>query len=191
MTTAVLATTSLEEFYYLDTFVHSELRHEFVDGVMLAMTGGSEKHAQLAGRLVRQFNLSMGTSPCEVLSSDLKIRPLKYQRVFYPDVVVVCGRMERDDTSDRWLGGVTNPVVIVEVLSPSTHRYDLETKLPAYKSIGSLKSILYVHQQEKAVEVWTRLPSGEWAWYEHGSGSFEVLGLPGVVLDVDGLYAGI
>ncbi len=188
MTQAVLSTIPIEEFYYVDTLVHSDLKHEFVDGVMLAMTGGSPLHSQLAGDIIGQLHSQLRGKSCKVHSADLRVRALAFQRVFYPDVVIECGTPVYDK-EDRQGMSLTNPLVVVEVLSPSTSRYDYQTKLPAYQSIDSLRSIIYVHQSRRAVEMWVSLPSKRWEWAAHESGAFEVIGLSGVVLDVDALYA--
>ena len=188
MTQPVLSTIDIEEFYYVDTLVHSDLRHEYVDGVMLAMTGGSPLHSQLAGEIIVQLGVQLRDRPCKVHSADLRVRAKAFHRVFYPDVVIECGT-PNFDRDDRHGQSLTNPLVIVEVLSPSTSRYDFETKLPAYKSIDSLRSIFYVHQSRRLVECWVSLPSRSWEWVSHSSGSFEVIGLSNVVFDVDGLYS--
>jgi Uma2 family endonuclease len=185
-----LATISLDEYFYFDTFVHSgDVRHEYVDGVVVAMTGGTIAHAQLMSSVARQLMLQLKV-PCRVFVAELRVKAESHSRVFYPDVSVICGPVETTHV-DRHGETVTNPRVIIEVLSKSTSDYDVKTKLPVYQSIESLRSILYVHQTERRVEVWTKLPkSGEWSWYEFSGGSFEMVGIAASI-DVDGLYAGI
>lgn len=189
MTQAVLSTTLIEQFYFIQGQMHTgDLKHEFVDGVMLAMTGGSPEHAHLAGQVIVQFGAQLLHHPCKLYSSDLQVRILKQDRVFCPDVVIQCGTPIYDQV-DRYGRTLVNPLVIVEVLSPSTQRYDRATKLPAYQTIDGLRSVIFVHQERRVVETWVCLPSGKWEWSTHETGAFEIIGLSGVVLDVDGLYA--
>lgn len=188
MTQPVLSNIDIEEYYYVDTQAYSELKHEFVDGVMLAMTGGSPLHALLSGVVFGQLYEQLRTFKCRVYSSDLRVRAPKFNRVFHPDATVVCEKPVYDQV-DRHGETLVNPLLVVEVLSKSTQRYDFETKLPAYQSIDSLRTILYVHQSKRAVEVWVKVPSGKWMLTVFTSGAFEVVGLSGVVLDVDTLYA--
>lgn len=189
MTQPVLRTIPIEEYYYVETLVHSDIRHEFVDGVMVAMTGGSPLHAELAGRVHTIFAVATARRLCKVYPADLRVRSPAYSRVFYPDVTVVCEKAVFDYV-DRFGDTLVNPLVIIEVLSKTTSDYDFETKLPAYQAIKSLRTILYVHQDHHFVEVWTRLPSSHWEHNSFVSGSFEVIGLTGVVFDVDALYQG-
>lgn len=189
MTQAVLSTMLIEEYYFVQGQVHTgDLRHEFVDGVMLAMTRTSPEHAHLAGQVTSQFIVQLRHQPCKVFAEGLQVRIQKMNRVFSPDAVIQCGEPIYDKV-DRFGQTLVNPTVIVEVLSPSTVRYDYETKLPSYQSVEGLRTIIYVHQKRRVVEVWVSLPSGQWEWTAHESGAFEVIGLSGVVFDVDGLYA--
>lgn len=187
MSQPVLTRISIEEYYYVETMVHSEFRHEFVDGVMLAMTGGSRAHAELCEELSRQFVSQLAHHSCKVYAAEFRIRPLTHDKVFYPDITIACRPLKFDKT-DRHGGSLTNPLIIIEVLSPSTMRYDLETKLPAYQSIEGLRTIVYIHQSKQLVETWVNLPSNRWEHVSHESGAFELIGLSGVVLDVDELY---
>jgi Uma2 family endonuclease len=188
MTQAILSTTPIERYYFIQAMIHTgDLRHEFVDGVMLAMTGVSPEHAHLAARVIAQLSPQLIHKPCN-LYSDLQVRVVKESRVFCPVAVLQCGTPFYDHV-DRHGKTLTNPLLVVEVLSSSTQRYDYETKLPSYQSIESLRSIIYVHQQRRVVEVWVKLPSGRWEWNTFESGSFEVIGLSDTVFDVDALYS--
>lgn len=188
MTLPALSTVSIEEYYHFESCVLSEAKHEFFDGLVIAMTGGSPLHARLAGEVAYQFHHCLRASECIVYPSDLRVRAPTLERVVYPDVTVVCGVLKLDPT-DRFGETVTNPTVIVEVMSPTTMKTDMATKLPAYQSIVSLQSILYVHQT-RLVEVWTRMPDREWSWYQFNSGVIDSIGECGAKLDVDMLYDG-
>jgi len=184
-----LSTQSIADYYELEDGTNrGDVRHEYWDGYILAMTGGTPEHAMLAGAITASFNVQLQHSPCRVFSADLKVRSMAHPRIYYPDVVAVCGVLELDAEK----GAVLNAVVAVEVLSRGTLKTDFESKLPVYQSMDRLRSILYVHQNERRIEVWAKLPkSGVWTWHEFTGGSFAVLGLSGVVLDVDGIYQGV
>jgi len=112
---------------YLELEARSELRHEFFDGAVYAMSGGSPDHSRLAANVITLATQLTGKA-CQAFTSDPLVRVLATGLATHPDVSVVCGSLERDP-EDR--NPVTNPVLIVEVLSPSTERYDREEKIAA------------------------------------------------------------
>src|SRR5688572_18113199 len=99
---------------YLAQEARSEDRHEYLDGFVRMMAGGSIEHARLAMRVARALGAALGSKPCEVFSSDAKVRIEASNRTTYADVTVVCGRLER---SPRDAEAISNPLVLVEVLS--------------------------------------------------------------------------
>lgn len=148
-------------------------------GRVTCVLGDRRKHArllggQLEGRRYRVFN------------SDLRIRVKATGLATYPDVTVVCGQLELDpdDVSHHT---VTNPKLIVEVLSPSTEDYDRGEKLEHYRKVPSLDVVLLVAQDAPRVEAWTRTAGG-WSKsvYEAGS-TVELASLDGQVA-VDAIY---
>src|SRR5579884_1204814 len=145
----------------------ANVRHEFLDGVIYAMAGGSPEHAAIAGNVITVLNVALRGRPCRVHSSDLRVRVLATGLETYPDVTVVCGRAEVD-AEDKNV--VTNPVVVVEVTSPSTEEYDRGEKLEHYKRIASLREVLFVSHGEQALQVVRRMPDGSWTVHEARSG---------------------
>src|SRR5690606_11326444 len=114
---------------YLAMERESGLKHEYLDGVVRAMAGGSVEHSRLASRFVRLLDAALRDRPCEAFSSDGKIRIDASNRSTYPDLSVVCGR-ERSEQDPE---AIANPVVIVEVLSESTEAYDRGEKFRHYR----------------------------------------------------------
>jgi Uma2 family endonuclease len=127
-------------------------RYEFVDGVVRMMTGGSFAHSVIKSNVTNALNAALGEGPCLALVDDLKV--VTETAVMYPDVVVVCRQLAPDD--DR----VTDPAVVVEVLSPTTERHDRIAKWREYQRIGSLRHVVLVAQQERRIEVHARTERG-------------------------------
>lgn len=145
----------LTEEQYLAIERQAETKSEFHDGQMFAMAGGSGSHSHLA---MKACSLLEGRVPpgCTTLNSDMRIRVAATGLNTYPDGSVVCG--EWDPGSDF----VENPVLIVEVLSPSTEAYDRDKKFEAYQMIPSLREYLLIHQDRRRVEHFSKLDDGSW-----------------------------
>ncbi len=144
---------------YLALEAMSPVRHEYLNGQVWAMAGGTPDHAAIAANLVGLLWGALRNQPCRVFSSDLRVRVKETGLATYPDLTVVCGSLETDPDDS---GGNTaiNPTLVVEVLSPSTENYDRGEKLAHYKRIPSLHEILLVAQDERLVERWSKTASG-------------------------------
>jgi Uma2 family endonuclease len=167
---------------YLEALDASQIRLEFVDGLVYAMAGGTPEH----NRIVMQLTLHVGNQlapPCEAYGPDQKIR--SKGAAFFPDLSIVCGEPQLAE-GDR--NAFTNPRVVFEVLSPSTAAADQTTKADRYKALPSLKEYVLVWQTERKVQVHRR--QGEsWTVVDY-SGS-EVLTLTGGIhVAVQSLYPG-
>jgi Uma2 family endonuclease len=138
----------------------SPIKHEFLDGHVWAMAGGSPEHAAVTMNVGALLLAQLRGRPCRVFSSDLRVRCEATGLSTYPDVTVVCGNLELDP-SDPTRHTVTNPRVLVEVLSPSTEHYDRGEKLEHYRQIDSVQEVVLVALDEQAVDVWRR-DQGEW-----------------------------
>jgi Uma2 family endonuclease len=158
-----------------------DLKHEYHDGTERAMSGGTIEHGRLAARLQRLVGRAISGRTCEVYSSDVLIRVTATNRALYPDVSVVCGRLEQDGDA------IINPVVIVEVLSPSSEAYDRGEKFRHYRRVPSLREYVLVSQDQRLVEVWRR--EGEaWAPSEFGPGTVIRLTSIDADISIDELY---
>jgi len=144
---------------YLAADRSAEFRHEYYNGHIYAMSGGSYRHAQIIGNLAGELRTALKTRPCSVVSNDLRLRVSPDGLYTYPDVIVICGDPKfADDQRDTLL----NPALIVEVLSPSTEAYDRGFKSAQYRTIESLEEYALVSQAEPRVEVFRRQPGGHW-----------------------------
>ena len=188
MVPAMVAAPRYRHFTY-DEYVELErdtgLKHEYLDGMVWAMAGGTPRHAMLILNLGSELRVSLKGRPCQPYSSELKVRVRATTLTTYPDVSVICGPIERAP-EDR--NAVMNPTLVAEVLSPSTERWDRHGKLQHYQQIPSLRHVLFVHVDEALVEH-LELRDGQWHTTLHRPGDHVVLAALDVALDVDALYA--
>lgn len=162
------------------------VKHEFLDGHVFAMAGGTLEHSGIAANLVTLLSVQLREQPCRVFNSDLRVRVLSTGLGTYPDASVVCGeaRMDEEDPEGTTL---VNPCFLVEVLSPSTESYDRGDKLLHYKQIPSLEAVLLVAHDEQRLELWRRTSD---RWTLELARAAERLAVPslGVLLDVAEVY---
>lgn len=135
----------------------SEYRSEFVQGEIYAMAGGSSDHSLIEGNLIALVNLALERQPCRVYTSNMRLQIEQANMFTYPDAMIVCGRVEfvrgRNDT-------LTNPLVIFEILSKSTRRYDRGKKFGYYKKIPTLQEYVLVDSERAHVEIFRRTDYG-------------------------------
>lgn len=177
----------LHEYSYADYLAYeqaSNVKHEYLEGEIYARAGGSPEHAQLSVAVAAALRAQLEGRRCRVFSSDLRVRVGATGLTTYPDVTVVCGPLERDEASRET---ILNPVLLVEVLSDGTERYDRGEKFEHYKRIPTLEEYVLVSQKERLVESWS-LVEGDWSRQAAGPGGRLVLGSVGSELVVDELY---
>jgi Uma2 family endonuclease len=163
------------------------VKHEFVAGEIFAMAGGTIEHAALQAAVIAALAAALRGTECRAYSSDLRIRISAVDVGTYADVAVVCDPIVRDAESPTH---VTNPRVIVEVLSPSTEDYDREEKRRYYQTLDSLREYVLVAQDRRRVELWRRDgQSGTWTHSIHDASTKVSLPSIAATLDVDDLYA--
>jgi Uma2 family endonuclease len=144
---------------YLEIERSAAEKHEFVDGTMVAMSGGSPRHAIISGNIFAFLKTRRSRANCVAFNPDLKVCLDRRRMIAYPDVTVVCGEPEfLDGKRDV----VKNPTVVVEVLSPSTEDYDRGKKATFYRLLPSLQEFLLVGQEPVFVEHNRRLGDGTW-----------------------------
>jgi len=162
----------------------SELKHEFDDGEIIAMAGGSRRHNALALRIGAVLDAARKPG-CVAFQSDQRIRVLATGKATYPDVSMVCGPIE-GDPADPEAATLTNPTLIVEVLSPTTEPYDRGSKWQQYQLIPSLQEYVLVSQGEPRIEIYRHLPSGAWEYTDVTTGAVALMG--GAAIDLARLY---
>jgi Uma2 family endonuclease len=146
---------------YLDLEEKAEYKSEYMDGELLAMAGVSPDHDTIAANLVASLHSQVKGTPCRVHTSDMRVAVSPTTAYTYPDVSIACKDVRY---LRRGTGNLLNPVVIFEVLSPSTEIYDRRKKFGKYKEIASLMEYVLVSQDEVLVERFARQPSGDWLY---------------------------
>lgn len=134
---------------YLQYELTSEIRHELVDGYLYAMTGASLRHGEITANLVHALVSHLRGTPCRVYSNNVKLRVA--DDFFYPDVFVSCGPNTSGDQHYR-----IDPVIIFEILSPSTQRYDRGDKWLAYRTLTSLQTYVLIAQDKIRINAFHR-----------------------------------
>lgn len=154
----------ISEEEYLRRERAAEFKSEFVGGESFAMSGGSLRHSGLAMAWGAQLINELRGSKCFVFSSDARVRTPTTGSYVYPDLSVVCGQPATYGASNDVL---TNPKIIVEVLSPSTSDYDRGKKFELYREIPSLSEYILVHTDAVQVEHYSRQADNSWIFREY------------------------
>jgi Uma2 family endonuclease len=159
MSALPVATMSPAE--YLRRERRAEFRSEYHRGQIVAMAGTSRKHSRIVTNLVRVLDTQLLERPCNTYSNELRVSVNGGEHYVYPDIAVTCGQETfEDDEFDT----LVNPLVIVEVLSPSTEAYDRGEKFLLYQTIPSLREYVVVSQSPRRLEVFRRQPDGSWLY---------------------------
>ena len=172
---------------YLAYEQDSGLKHEYDGGEILAMPGDSRRHNALASRISDALERGRGPE-CVAFQSDQKVRVLATGKATYPDATLVCGPIE-GDPADPFGATITNPTLLVEVLSRSTEQEDGGNKWQQYQLIPSLQEFVLVSQSEPRVECYRRLASGAWEYTDATTGVVQLS--TGATLDLAQLYANL
>lgn len=173
---------------YLDIEQRADRRHEWLDGAVYAMAGGTLEHGQLSASVIGELLARAAGCGCRVFSADAKVRVRATGLATYPDASVVCGPIERDP-DDR--NAMINPVVLVEVLSDGTEAYDRGEKFEHYRQLPSLRDYVLVSQRRPLVEVFSRDDRDRWVLTAVGAGErFTLTAMEGAI-EVDRIYAGV
>ncbi len=138
---------------FLEWERQQESKHEYFAGEVVAMSGGSLAHSVIAVNVTGTLRQELRGTGCQTLQSDLRIWIAVWETFAYPDASVFCGKPAFLDGKQDTL---TNPTLVVEVLSPSTERYDRSEKFLAYQSVPSLKEYVMVSQEKKLIEQYVR-----------------------------------
>ncbi len=171
---------------YLEFEAKSELRHEYIDGAIYAMSGASEHHELVAGNLFAAIHGSLRGGPCRAYISNFKLRLKIDQRdlFYYPDIMVGCGR---EGVTSHYLH---YPKLIMEVLSPSTRSIDRREKFFSYKQIATVEEYALVSQDAAQITIYRR--AEKWLPRVHaGSDSLATFQSIGLSLSLGQIYEGV
>jgi Uma2 family endonuclease len=133
-------------------------KHEYMAGEVYAMVGASDRHVTISLNIAAALRNHLRGGPCRTYISDMKLHVAAVDAWFYPDVMVVCEAADLARAQDK-----TAPVLIVEVLSPSTEAFDRGGKFAAYRQIDTLREYLMVDPESGRVELYRREAEGRWS----------------------------
>ncbi len=145
---------------YLEMEAVSPVKHEYFDGEIFQMAGASYEHNLVSGNIYASLHLQLRKRDCTPFQNDMRLLVEKPGLYTYPDVMVVCGKPEIKKY--KGLDNILNPILIVEVLSPSTADYDKGAKFEQYRTIESLREYVLVWQDKKRVARYTKQDDGSW-----------------------------
>ena len=149
---------------YLEFEVNSEERHEYINGEVICVTGGTPNHNQITGNFYAALNFALKRQPYRVFATDQRVWIPEKRIYTYPDVMVVQGELQlqegRKDT-------IINPLLIVEVLSKSTRSYDKDEKFSAYRTIPTFQEYLLIEQYTMKIEQYFKTGKNSWTFSEY------------------------
>lgn len=156
---AALALAKITPEEYLQVERQSETKHEYFGGEIFAMAGASRKHCKLSANLMRIIGNTLHQTKCNVYANDFRVKVKETGLYTYPDVIITCGKeILEDQVKDTLL----NPLIIIEILSPSTESYDRGKKFSHYRQIESLQNYVLVSQDEPHIELFERQINHQW-----------------------------
>jgi Uma2 family endonuclease len=175
---------SFEEYHNWEST--QETRHEYINGEVVAMAGGTRNHNRVSFNFSKILDDALGNPSgdlqCEVYINDVKVQVEPNRKYFYPDVVVTCDDRDRDPQL------VMFPCLIIEVLSPSTEAYDRGFKFSQYRQFDSLQEYVLVQVEQPVVEVFQREQNGKWYFAEYELGDRLLLKSLNLEILVDDLF---
>jgi Uma2 family endonuclease len=163
-----------------------QCRHEYIDGEIYAMTGGTLNHSEIAMNFGFLLKAHLRGSGCRVLNSDARVNIVRSTDYVYPDVSVTCD--ERDKTTSQF---ITHPCLIVEVLSPSTEAYDRGNKFRMYRCNPSLRDYVLVNANEMAVEIYHQDQDTKWDILNYQTGDLVELKSVNLTVSIEQIYEDI
>lgn len=173
-----------EEYFELEET--AEYKSEYHDGEIIPMTGGTAAHNTIALNFCRKFPLTINHQQYEIYMADMRLSIPEYRRYTYPDIMIIKGKpiFQRNQTI------VTNPLVIIEVLSKSTHNYDKTKKFKFYRSLPSLEEYILIDQYHYSIEKYVKQSEEQW-FYHYFDGEEAILTLTSVDFQIpfNELYA--
>ena len=164
------------------------VKHEYHAGQVFAMAGVSVPHARIQMNFAYRLTGALMDSPCSAYPSDLRVVIEAADMATYPDLSIVCGKVER---AKAFKHSCVNPTVLLEVLSPSTERYDRGVKFDQYRKLNSLREYVLISQDAMAVDLY-RLNSGLWVFHSlRGEEAVLSLASTGIEIPLSDIYRGV
>jgi Uma2 family endonuclease len=161
-------------------------RHEYINGEVYVMSGGTVNHSDIAGNLLILLKTHLRGSGCKTLNSDARVNIVGSTDYVYPDISVTCN--ERDKTTTQY---ITYPCLIVEVLSPSTEAYDRGNKFRMYRQKQSLQEYVLVDADTVAIEMFRKNDGDNWRIINYQAGDLVELKSINLTFPIEDAYEGV
>jgi Uma2 family endonuclease len=171
---------------YLEWEATQEFRHEYVDGEVYAMAGGTVNHGQIAANFTILLGIHLENSSCRILNSDVKVNIQAANSYVYPDVSVTCD--ERDRLTAKY---ISHPRIVVEVLSPSTEAYDRGDKFNLYRRSATLQEYVLVSTKDISVDIYGRNSLDKWEIVSYRVGDIVELESIDMTVAIERIFRGI
>ena len=165
---------------YLELEEAAEFKNEYRDGEIVPMTGGTTNHNKIAGNFLRKFPLTLRGQDYDIYMGDVRLWIPSHRVYTYPDIMVIQGEPIYEGTGTTT---VTNPLLIVEVLSKSTRNYDSSEKFRYYRSLGTFREYILLDQYSYYVQQYAKKADGQWLLKEY-EGFNAILTLDSMDLDI-------
>ena len=164
---------------YLQGELLSDIKHQLIDGEAYAMAGASENHNLLAGNIFSELKNHLKGTPCRTFMADMKVRVA--EDFFYPDVMVVCDQDNEDEYYKK------SPIIIVEVLSKATRKFDQTSKRIRCQTIPTLQEYVLIEQDKGEIQVFSR--SQNWQSFYYYLGDSITFYSLGITISVEDIYS--
>ena len=149
----------MTESEYLKFEENSDIKHEYIDGEIFAMTGASRYHNTICVNVITSLRNQSKGSPCKIYPSDMRVKIESLSEYTYPDISLVCGDPQ---FAEGVFDSLINPILLIEVLSPSTEAYDRGKKFQIYRHMASLKEYILIAQDSPHIERYYINKAGNW-----------------------------
>lgn len=177
----------LSETEYLASEEQSSIRHEYMAGELYAMAGGSQRHNRIALNIASALLFGLRSMPCQAFMSDVKLYVAHNNAYYYPDVMVACNEASPLASGEQI---VADPLLVAEVLSPSTETIDRREKLAAYRRVPSVMEYVLISQDKQQVEIYRRQGDIGWFYLSFDAGETVEFSSVALALPIGELYAG-
>ncbi len=171
---------------YLEWEERQEFRHEYINGEVYAMTGGTLNHSEIAMNFGTILRNQLEDSGCRVFTSDAKVSIQNSSDYVYPDLSVTCDPRDRGATKF-----ISHPCIIIEVLSPSTEAYDRGNKFNLYRRAASLQEYILVSTTEIAIDIYRKNERGRWEINNYRAGDPLELASINLTFPIEKIFKGI
>jgi Uma2 family endonuclease len=171
---------------YFEWEERQEIRHEYFDGEVYAMTGGTLNHSEIATKFSILLGNHLRGGNCRLLNSDARINIYNSNKYVYPDLSVTCDQRDRNNTKF-----ISHPCLIAEVLSPSTEAYDRGDKFAMYRLSPSLQDYVLVSANKIAIDIYNKDDRGKWDIINYRSGDVVELASINLTFQIEQIYEDI